>query len=305
MKYVTLLICLFITGCNSGGSSSPSVDSGSNQNSSLTIEEQLSFSAYQRIYYGTNSQQFYDLRLPADTETSPSPLPVIVLLHGGCWVKSTADYSYFDPLAEDLTRRGFVTINAEYRALGDTGGGWPGTFEDVNTIINSVNTLADTLPIDIQQVVVAGHSAGGHLALWAGLRDQIEVGQPLYDPQPLVPALTVGLAAITDLGQYWRTSCGGGINRLIGVQPSSDDFAQRLIITSPMQMKISLTPTLLVQGKNDSVVPVSQANNYLAKLRENQVETISLQPSSNHFSILNVDSSEWQQTVAAIESMLK
>lgn len=305
MKYYHLLALLLITGCNSGGSSH-SVENGANENNNLPIAEQLSLSAYQRIYYGANNQQFYDLRLPADAETAQTPLPIIVLIHGGCWVKATANYSYFNPIAEDLTNRGYVTINAEYRALGDIGGGWPGTFEDIGTIIDSVEILADSLPIDTQRVVVAGHSAGGHLAIWAGLRDQIEMGQTLFNINPLIPALTVGLAAITDLQQYSGTGCGSGINRLIGAQPRSEEFKQRLTVTSPFHMNISTTASLMIQGERDRIVPASQASNYVTKLQKNNVKaTLLLQPSTDHFSMLNIDSFAWQQTVETIELALK
>ncbi|MFO6424553.1 alpha/beta hydrolase family protein [Motilimonas sp. KMU-193] len=91
---------------------------------------------------------------------------------------------------------------------------------------------------------------------------------------------------------------------MIGAQSQSDEYAKRLSITSPFHMNSSTAPTLLVQGQSDRIVPTSQATNYMEKLQaDNAAVKLLLQP-ADHFSMLNVDSFQWQQTVEAIELMM-
>ncbi len=70
--------------------------------------------------------------------------------------------------------------NIEYRRVGD-GGGWPATFEDVAAAIDHLATL--DAPVDLERVSILGHSAGGHLALWAAGRTRASRGAPGNQPQ--------------------------------------------------------------------------------------------------------------------------
>src|SRR6185437_307494 len=114
-----------------------------------------------RLAYGTDPNQFGDLWLPSGA----GPHPVVVFLHGGYW-RARYDISYTHPIAADLAARGIAVWNLEYRRVGQSGGGWPGTFEDVARGFDALHDLAQQHSLDLARVVVMGHSAGGHLAFW-------------------------------------------------------------------------------------------------------------------------------------------
>src|SRR5215470_13314808 len=118
-----------------------------------------------RIAYGPNEFQFGELRLPKGEGRSP----VAIVIHGGCWM-SEYGLSYMGHLSAALTEAGVATWSVEYRRIGNKGGGWPGTFEDVSRAADHLRTLAKTYPLDLSRVIATGHSAGGHLALWLAAR---------------------------------------------------------------------------------------------------------------------------------------
>ena len=73
-----------------------------------------------------------------------------MIIHGGFW-KAEYDASLGEPLAADLTARGWTTLNVEYRRVGN-GGGFPATFDDVHAAIEA---LAGT-DVDTATVVTLG-----------------------------------------------------------------------------------------------------------------------------------------------------
>ncbi len=115
------------------------------------------------VAYGSYPDQVGDLYLPA----RPDHCPVVCLLHGGFW-SMPYGRDQMEAIAWDLAGRGFAAWNIEYRRLGVPGAGWPGTFDDVLLGIEQLaHFVAGDIDLDLERVVVSGHSAGGHLALWA------------------------------------------------------------------------------------------------------------------------------------------
>jgi len=121
------------------------------------------------IAYGKDSNQVADLRLPVGS----GPHPVAVVVHGGCWHAALDSRSGMGPLADALGRRGFATWTVGYRRLGNPGGGWPGTFQDVAAAVDKLADVAATHRLDLSRVIVVGHSSGAHLALWAASRHKL------------------------------------------------------------------------------------------------------------------------------------
>ncbi len=117
-----------------------------------------------RILYGTNPSNFGDLRLPKNVAPSPDGYPVLVFIHGGAW---TSDWtlSHTEQFVEALNKEGVATWSIEYRRLGNAEGGYPGTFLDVAAGLDFLRKLAPKYQLNLNRVVVAGHSSGGHLAL--------------------------------------------------------------------------------------------------------------------------------------------
>ena len=155
----------------------------------------------QRITYGEAPEQFGDLYLP----DSESGAPVVVLVHGGFW-RAQYGLDLMVPLAEDLVDRGYAVWNIEYRRVGQPGGGYPGTLDDVAAAINELPALAESHSLDLDRVAFVGHSAGGHSALWAG-------GAGL----DVVPHVAIGQGPVVGLGQGGqrgaRERCGRRLSR--------------------------------------------------------------------------------------------
>ena len=102
----------------------------------------------ERVAYGDDPLQFGELRLPEGT----GPHPVVILIHGGCWL-SEFDITHLRKLAAAVTRTGVATWALEYRRVGNPGGGWPGTFQDIARGADHLRVLAKTHPLDLDRVI--------------------------------------------------------------------------------------------------------------------------------------------------------
>ncbi|MCB0189024.1 MAG: alpha/beta hydrolase [Caldilineaceae bacterium] len=167
-----------------------------------------------RYPYGDDPEQFADLYLPPTTPPAAG-YPVVVLIHGGCW---GAQYglTQLGPFSRTIADLGIAVWSLEYRRIGN-GGGWPNTFLDVAAGADFLRTIADEETLDLHRVAVAGHSAGGHLALWLAARSKLATDSELYiaDPLPLIGV--VSLAGIPDLvDAEAREICRGAVPQLLG-----------------------------------------------------------------------------------------
>src|SRR5271156_61409 len=151
--------------------------------------------ATERIRYGDAPSQFADLWMPGGS----GPHPVVILIHGGCWRADLPGLEMMAYAAEDLRQRGVAVWNIEYRRIGEAGGGFPGIFDDVAKAIDWLRKLANDKKLDLKNVVAVGHSAGGHLALWAAARRRLPKSSPLYRGNPLSIKAVVSLAGVPDL----------------------------------------------------------------------------------------------------------
>jgi acetyl esterase/lipase len=233
----------------------------------LTYQELLARErpvATKRIAYGTAPQQFGDLWLPAGKGRHR----VVVLIHGGCWLAQLPGLELMAYAADDLRRHGDAVWNIEYRRLGDPGGGYPGTFEDVANAVDKLRELAKTYPLDLGDVVAVGHSAGGHLALWAAARARLPKTSPLYRANPLPIKRVVSLAGIGDLALYHDRgagACGGPqtITALVGEAKRGpwDIYTD----TSPAALVPIGVPQAIVSGLFDPIVPAAFGDAYAAR----------------------------------------
>jgi acetyl esterase/lipase len=220
------------------------------------------------ISYGDDALQFGELRLPS----GEGPHPVVVILHGGCWL-AEYDLGYISGLAAALTQNGVATWSIEYRRVGDDGGGWPGTFADVAAATDFLRVIAPDHDLDLERVVTLGHSAGGHLALWLAGRRWLDVDDGLRGEAPLRIGGVVALAGIPDLAAYASTTgCGAAVSQLLGGEPT--EVPERVGRASPIELLPLGIPLILVTGELDTIVPGSQAHSYqqAARLMGDTVE---------------------------------
>lgn len=122
-----------------------------------------------QISYGPEPTSHGELLLP----DGPGPFPVVMLIHGGCWLAQLGAMEDYRTMAELLTRDGIATWNIEYRRVGHDGGGWPGTFLDLGKALDHLDVLGRDYPLDIARTIALGHSSGGHFAAWLAIRDQL------------------------------------------------------------------------------------------------------------------------------------
>ena len=209
-----------------------------------------------RIAYGDDPLQFGELRIP-DGE---GPFPVVIVIHGGCWL-AEYDLGYMSSFADALTAAGVATWSIEYRRVGNEGGGWPGTFQDVADAADFLLEIAVEYELDTDQVAAVGHSAGGHLALWLAGRKWLEVDDPLRGEGPLALNGVVALAGIPDLEAYAAPEgCGAAVSGLLGGEP--EDVVDRVQRASPIQLVPFGIDVAMVIGSQDPIVPASQARNF-------------------------------------------
>lgn len=233
-----------------------------------------------QIAYGNGPQQFGELRLPKGA----GPFPVVVLVHGGCWM-AAFDYHYMTRLAAWLADRGVASWTIEYRRVGDDGGGWRGTFLDVAQATDALRKIAQDAPIDLQRVYAAGHSAGGQLALWLASRACLPKESELYQPDPLAIRGVLGLAAVTDLVTYRvgpPGSCHSSVDQLMGGGP--EKFPRRYAETSPRQRLPLGIPQIFIQGEEDPIVDPASVRAYVeaAVKAGDRAEVLPL-PEAGHF----------------------
>jgi len=186
-------------------------------------------------------------------------------------------------LAHDLARRGIAAWNIEFRRVGQEGGGWPGTFDDVAAAIDHLAAIEE---IDEARVATCGHSAGGHLALWLAARHRLadSVGA-----SPRVrPIAAVSQAGVCDLERAWRDELGDGA--VVGLLGPLSEGSDRLAAASPAALAPLGVPQLLVHGAEDDLVPVTQSRDYAGL--EPSAELLEL-PGVDHFDVVDVEHSAW------------
>lgn len=256
-----------------------------------------------RIAYGPGPQQFGELWLPA----TPGPHKVVVLIHGGCWLADLPGLELMTYAADDLKRRGFAVWNVEYRRLGHAGGGYPGTFEDIAHGIDFLRTLAPTYGLDLHHVVLVGHSAGGHLALWDAARPRLPKTSPLAGGDPLPITGVVTLAGIDDLEAYRSSgpdACGGPstIDRLVGA--GQRGTASLYADTSPPALLPIGVPQAIISGDRDPIVPAPFGRDYAAKVRASgdAAQLIDI-PGAGHFELIDPRSAAWRTIAPVIERL--
>jgi acetyl esterase/lipase len=250
-----------------------------------------------RISYGDDPLQFGDLRLP-DGE-GEGPHPVVVTIHGGFW-RNRYSLEHLGFMCEAITRAGYATWSLEYRRIGDDGGGWPGTFLDVGMGVDYLRTLAPEYNLDLARVTLIGHSAGGHLVLWAAARPNIPESDPLYIPDPLRPSAVISLAGVSSLEMaYEKQLSNNVVLDLMGGPPG--ELPERYRTASPIEMLPLGVRTVLIHGTDDENVPytLSEAYNDAATQEGDPVELVRLR-GAGHFEVIDPQMREWSEVLKAI-----
>ncbi len=247
------------------------------------------------IWYGADSLQFGELFRARGSGRAP----VVVLIHGGCWL-AAFDRRHIRSLAGAIAAEGIAVWSLEYRRVGNPGGGWPGSFDDIGAGTDYVRQLAPAFGLDTGRVIVAGHSAGGHFALWTGVRAKQSSGA-------LRPTAILALAAVPDLA--WARPdgtqiCGDAIPRLMG--GTAAEFPDRYRDASPgRRLPLGITQAILT-GANDQIVPPELSRTYAAAARAggDQVRLIEV-PAAGHFEVVAPNTAAGREVLAILRAMAR
>ncbi|GAA5195695.1 alpha/beta hydrolase [Rugosimonospora acidiphila] len=265
--------------------------------------------AYRSFPYGPGDDQFGQL-WPAAGGTSPAP--VVVLVHGGYW-RARYRLDLMHAAAADLSGRGYAVWNIEYRRVvaragapdatpvGSPSGGWPGTFVDVAAAFDALADLAPEHALDLGRVAAVGHSAGGHLALWACGRHRL-AGQPPFTPPwvtppRVTPRLVVSLAGVADLRMAAALGLSdGAVRGLLGGGP--EEVPDRYDLACPTRLLPLGVPQVVLHGTEDVDVPMDLSTHY-AKLAGDECELVVL-PGVNHRALIDPANPAWADVTRAL-----
>jgi acetyl esterase/lipase len=244
--------------------------------------------------YGEHPDQTIDFYTPRGEPSGAAPL--VVVLHGGAW-RAPYDREHITPFVDFLARRGFAVANVEYRrgsslphqgAEGPVAGRWPETFDDIATAMDALPALVkEALPgADIRRTVLTGHSAGGHLALWAAARHVLPEGAPWRLPSPPPLRGVVALAPIADFATAVELGvCGGAVTQLLG---GAAGYQERLGYADPAALLPTGIATTVVQGRTDTTVPQQVSEAYAAAAaKAGEVVGLTLLEDVGHFPLID------------------
>lgn len=236
-----------------------------------------------REAYGDHPRQFGEWWVPPGT--GDGPLPTVVLVHGGYW-RSNYDLTLEDAVAADLAGRGFLVWNVDYRPSSDP---WPATLTDVAAAFDHTARGRYAGRVDRERLTVAGHSAGGHLALWLASRANVPAGGPGADPPLPPPRLVVAQAPVAGLAEGAVLGLGGGaVQALLGGSPT--DVPDRYAAADPMALLPTGVPSVLVHAPGDDLVPISQSQGYLQAATDAGDDCRLVQFTGGHFEHLDPSS---------------
>jgi acetyl esterase/lipase len=243
----------------------------------------------ERIEYGPDPQHFAELRFPDGSGS----FPFLFVIHGGFW-RSTYDLKHIGSLCTALTSKGIITCNLEYRRIGNAGGGWPGTFQDVSLATDHVLEIFSSDPrVDVARTAVIGHSAGAHLALWLVARHRTSKTSPIHGNQRHRLGGAISLAGVCDLRTAWKQRLGNGVvERLMGGTPN--EYPDRFDAGSPIELLPNGSKQVLIHGTADDIVPVSQSEKFVERAEQmGERPTLVKLNGVGHFELIDPESDVW------------
>jgi acetyl esterase/lipase len=241
-----------------------------------------------KVTYGAHADQYAELWLPESPSTS---LPVVILIHGGCWRADLPGPELVAFLSQAIAQRGVAVWSVTYRRVGtkaENFSPYPDTFLDVAAAADKLREIAPRYKLDLNRVVTTGHSAGGHLALWLAARPKIANTSPLYSATPLPIKASVGIAALADL-QYAKSAsahaCGADtVDLLINTKERKDAAYLDTSVTPLLPLGL---PQTLISGVYDGIVAPAHALRYRERAKaKGETVTLLTLDDSGHFELI-------------------
>jgi acetyl esterase/lipase len=254
-----------------------------------------------RIPYGTDREQFGDLRIPVGA----GPHPVVVVAHGGWW-RSAFDLTYAGHMCEALTADGYATWNIEYRRVGQPGGGYPGTLHDVTAALGALRSLATGYDLDLSRIVVTGHSAGGHIAAWLAAKGTRPELNAFGSAPRIVGAVPVAGVLDLDRTSELRVESDGAVPVHDFLGATYDEAPATYAIASPARLLPTGVPVIVIHGDADANVPLELSQRYVERARAagDPAELVVL-PGVDHFEPFDPGTPAGARVRAAIRTLIE
>jgi len=260
---------------------------------------------YERANGWEGKLDIYARRAPGATDAQPGPpMPTVIFIHGGGWVQGTKEGSLLRALP--YIAMGYAVVNVEYRLANVSLA--PAAIEDCRCALRWIVAHAKDYNIDPDRLIVAGESAGGHLALTTGMIPT-SAGFDRTCQMPAEPhvAVIVDFFGITDIAdlldgpnknpfpETWPYTV-----QWLGNQPNRADIAKA---SSPLTyVRAGVPPTIAIHGDADQLVPYAHSVRLNDALQKAGVthELVTI-PGGGHGTF---SPPEWQRAFAAIEKFL-
>ena len=256
------------------------------------------------VTYGDNPWEIVDVWIP----DGKGPHPVVIMVHGGCWQKSIADYSLMDYAAEALRREGIAVWNIEYRGVDEAGGGYPGTYLDVARAADLLAENALYYELDTSRIAGFGHSAGGHLVTWLAGRKNLPSSSALYS-KPRIEMVGVvnsgGLADLEASEPLTLPSCLAAIKDQLTGLPTD---ARPDVLAETSSDRLLPTGAIIhsVNGARDRIAPPVLGEAFTAKaIAAGDIAQVHIIPNEGHVELIAPGTAAFDKQTEILKDMLE
>jgi acetyl esterase/lipase len=223
------------------------------------------------LAYGADPDQNIEVR---DGRDGAAQRPLVILIHGGFW-RPDIDRRHMRPMADAIAAAGWTVALPEYARVP----------YDPQPCVTDLRLILTQAPRSVAKhnggVILVGHSAGGHLALWA-------------TAARICPTLvgTLALAPVADLLLAHELGLGSGaVSRFLGADPVSRPDLD------PRQMSGPVTPTSIVHGSDDATVPPPISESYVAA--HPTVPLIAV-AGAGHYALIDPQTAAWSSVMTQL-----
>ncbi|MBT2621131.1 alpha/beta hydrolase [Chryseobacterium sp. ISL-6] len=261
---------------------------------SILLQEKTTVS--ENIFYKTNKEGSVALDIYSPKNSSDEKHPVLIYVHGGGWIggdKVIHADSYIENMILKLVEKEYTVVSINY-TLVNKDVHFPLPIQDTKDAIRWVRKNADKYHFDTNNIGLFGASAGAHLSLLAAYTEDNEfVGAPELSPYSAKVNYVVNNFGPTDLNKLLHTRVGnvGAFfvslfskkivdlrdKLILGISGYDIKKDKRKVIDyfktlSPVTYIDNATPTLILQGNKDKIVPLKQSEILKRKLDKKDIK---------------------------------